>query len=275
MNMHITHDMRTPPRLAADRLLAFAPVAERRLEVFGAPMQLALLPQRGGRADRPGTGRPAFRASPVPRILATETLWSDEAFAMTPNRYPFAAEHAILWPRQPQREPDLDLWLAMVNWSIAHDGTALLNTVGAAASIAWAHVHLTPERMPFLEKLPEQPVSAAPIELDADTTLIAKRTPFTLLGVRGPAMGMAKALVRLSACRLTAAWNVVICGGTAWMMPRTLEIPGSGFPYALGAAELWGRCCYLEEETFRSATATGLELALTSVGSMASAHQET
>jgi hypothetical protein len=271
---NIKHDMRTPPRLGADRLLPFAPAAKRTLEVFGAPMQLVLLPQRRGRADRPGTGRPAFRTSPVPRILATESLWTDDTFAMTPNRYPFAVEHAILWPRHPQREPDMNLWLAMVSWSLAHNGTALLNTVGGAASIAWAHAHLTPERLDFLENLPEQPLSFNLIELEADTTLVAKRTPFFLLGVRGPAVGIAQALVKLAACRLTAAWNVIVCGGAAWMIPRVLEIPASGFPYALGAAELWGRCCYLEETAFESATANGLELALTSAGTSASGLEE-
>jgi len=258
--------MPTPPRPAADRLRPFAPAAERELQVFGAPMQLVLLPQRRGRADRPGVERPAFRASPVPHILAHETLWRDGELALTPNRYPFAADQAILWPTRPRREPDLGMWQAIAGWTAAHRGTALLNTVGAAASIAWAHAHLTPEQLAFLGSLPERAGPPDLVSLDGDTTLIAKDTPFCLLGIRGPETGVAKALVELAELRLTAAWNVVISSGTAWVMPRSIETAAHGFPYALGAAELWGRCCYLERETFESATAAGLEEALTATG---------
>ena len=62
--------MNLPPTPPDPRLEPYAPAAERSLTVFGAPVLLAYLPSRRQRQDRPGAARPAFRPSPVPRILS-------------------------------------------------------------------------------------------------------------------------------------------------------------------------------------------------------------
>ena len=55
-----------------------------------------------------------------------------------------------------RREPDERMWAAIVGWTDASRGTAMVNTIGAAATIARAHAHLTPERLGFLPSLPER-----------------------------------------------------------------------------------------------------------------------
>ena len=104
------------------------------------------------------------------------------------------------------------------------------------------------------------------IELPAGTELIAADVPFCLLGVRGPATARAKALVRLGEARLCPAWNVVVQDGVAWVYPRRLETPAPHFPFALGAAELWGRWCFVDEAPFQAATSHDLEQALVLAG---------
>ena len=53
------------------------------------------LPERVGRRGRPGTGRPPFPESFVEHILADETVWRDDRFALTPNKHPFAARQLL------------------------------------------------------------------------------------------------------------------------------------------------------------------------------------
>jgi len=260
--------MDTLPFAADPHLAPFVPAAVRELEVFGARVTLALLPSRKRRQDRPGDDRPAFRASPVGRILREEALWSRDGLVVTPNRYPFAAQQRILWPEQARREPDAAMWRAASVWAAAANGTALVNTVGAAASIARAHAHLVPERLPFLDALREKPVPAGLIEVPSGAELAVKDVPFCLLGVRGEAAAIAESLVRLADVRLTAACNVVVSGGAAWLYPRRRETPAPHFPYALGAAEVWGRWCYVDEEPFAAATAGMLEQALVAAGAL-------
>ena len=119
--------MQLPPITTDPRLAPYEPGAERSLTVFGEPVLLAYLPSRRQRQDRPGAARPAFRPSPVPRILAEEVLWQEEGVAMTPNRYPFAREQRLLWSVAPRREPDLAMWTTICAWADACDGTALVN----------------------------------------------------------------------------------------------------------------------------------------------------
>jgi len=90
--------------------------------------------------------------------------------------------------------------------------------------------------------------------------------PFCLLAVKGPQPARAAALQALQLCRMTAAVNVVAQDEVAWVFPRRTETPAPHFPYALGAAEVWGRWCYAEREPFERATAADLERALALAG---------
>jgi hypothetical protein len=242
-------------------LVPFAPAARRHATVFGAPVELAFVPSRKARHGR-GAERPAFANSPADRIVRDEAFWSTDGFALTPNRYPFAAAQRLLWPRAPMRELPLAAWRAAFAWTTRTGGSALLNNIGAAATIAHAHVHLTTERLPFLAGLAERECTLDLGTPTAGTRLVAKRAPFCALGVRGEPEAMAAEVQRLAAARLSAAWNVVAQDGTAWLFPRRLETPAPQFPYALGAAELWGRWCYLDEEPFAAAREPDLEQAL-------------
>lgn len=258
-----------PPIDPVPGLPAFAPPGRRAMTVLGAPAELIWVPERLQRTDRPNGNRPAFRRSAAARIVATEAFWNVGGFALTPNRYPFAKEQRILWPTALLRDPDAAMWTAICSWVEAAHGTALVNNIGAAASIARCHAHLTPERLPFLATLRERPVHTDLFDLPPGVTLVAKDVPFCLLGVRGAAGPLANALLRLAEARLTAAWNVVVTDGAAWVYPRRRETPAPHFPYALGAAEIWGRWCYLEDAAFRAATPQDLERALVDAGAEA------
>jgi len=256
------------PRPEADstaNLVAYAPAGTRSLAVFGAPAQLVLVPGRKARPSPSGTGA-AFHRSPAERIVREETFWSDGRHALTPNRYPFGERARILWPHEPLREPDRAMWTAIGEWADAANGTALVNTIGAASTIARAHGHLLAERLPFLAGLGERPSRTDFVDVPPTVTLVEKDAPFFLLGVRGPAAARAEVLVRLGAARLTASWNVVVQDGTAWVYARRLETPAPHFPRALGSAEVWGRWCYVDDEPFQRATAADLERALVAAG---------
>lgn len=255
-----------PPHVPMVRLAAFAPVASRSLLLFGCPAELVLVPGRKVRGDTADAARPAFRRSPAPRIVAEEALWRGDGFVITPNRFPFGRGQQLLWPEAGGREPDADFWLAANTWADAAGGTVLHNTVGAAASIARAHVHLLAERLPFLAGLAEAPVGSDLITVPLGATLVRKLAPFCLLGVRGSPAARAAGLAALAEARLTAAGNVVVQDGTAWVFPRREETPAPHFPQALGAAEVWGRWCYVDERDFAAATASDLEQALVRAG---------
>ena len=245
-----------------ERLVAYAPAAARRLRVFGAPVEAALVPARRQRVGAAVAERPPFARSRAARIVADECIWRGDGMALTPNAFPFAQGQRLLWPLVPLREPDAALWQAAFAWADAAGGAALVNNVGAASSIGRAHAHLCAERLPFLAALRERTGPRDLIELPAGVELVAKDVPFCLLGVRGPAAARALAVVRLAEARLTAAWNVVAQDGATWLLPRRVETPAPGFPFALGAAELWGRWCYVEDAPFVAATAADLEAAL-------------
>ncbi|MFY9343020.1 MAG: hypothetical protein WAT39_11055 [Planctomycetota bacterium] len=247
-------------------LVPFAPAATRSLQVFGAPVELVLVPERKARPDRVSGARPPFRRSPAARIVASEAIWRGDGLVATPNRYPFAAAQRLLWPEERTRELGFGMWRAIAAWVAASGGTGLVNGIGAAATIARAHAHLTPERLPFLRALPERRCDADLIEVPAGAELWHKDVPLCLLSVRGDADARAEALMRLAEARLTAAWNVVVAGDTAWVMPRSIETPAPSFPYPLGAAELWGRWCYMDEQPFAAARGEDLERALVAGG---------
>lgn len=254
-----------PPFSADARVLPLVIEAARELSVFGAPARVALLTHRARRANRPGETRPAFRRSPAPHIVSAEAIWRGDGLALTPNRYPMLDEQRILWHTVPQPHPGLTMWRAVHEWVDAHRGSALHNTVGAAASIAAAHVHLSRERSAFLSALPLRPGTLDLVEVD-DLQIEAAAVPFCLLRLSGSARTRAAGVEQLSVARLTPAWNVVVEAGATWVYPRRREIPAPHFPHALGAAELWGRWCHTDDASFEAATAAAMERALVEAG---------
>ena len=258
------------PLTAGEAGLVPLPAAERRqLTVFGAPVELVCMPHRAARHGRPSAQRPAFRASIAERILAEEMLWSGGGLAVTANRYPFAAQQRIVWPLEGTREHGFELLAAVFDWVDRLDGTGFVNGVGAAASIVWAHAHVSPERQPFLAALGERPAAGDWLPAVAGVEFVHKNVPFCLLGVRGDAAARARAVVLLGLRRMTATVTMVSNRGVTWLLPRSVETPAPWFPYALGAAEVWGRWCYVEQEPFAAATAADLERALVAAGVLA------
>lgn len=251
-----------PVDLPVASLAPYAPAARREATVFGAPVEIVLLPGRAERAGRAESSRPAFAPSPAPRILRDEALWRGGGIVATPNRWPFARAQALLWSEAAAREADPALLEAAFAWADAARGAALVNGIGAAASIARAHVHLTPERLPFLGALRERPAHDPFLPGVAGATYAWKDVPFCALGVRGAPRPRAEAVHALGLLRLTAAWSVVAQDGAAWLFPRAVETPAPHFPEALGAAELWGRWCHCRRDAFERETGPMLEEAL-------------
>lgn len=254
-----------PYALTADRAAAFEPAAKRSLELFGAPVELMWLPQRKERAGQPGRDRPAFRAGVAERILAEESVWRGAGTALTPNKFPFAARHAILWAEARVRETTPELTATALQMVAQHGGTVLGNSIGAAASVQRAHVHLVPERQRWLDGLPRRPAPelAALVDAAGDLELTAlDRVPLTGIALRGAIEARVCATQRLLELRTTASFNWLDDGTTTWIFPRGLETPKPHFPYPLGGAELWGRWCYGDEEPFATATGEDLERAL-------------
>ena len=254
------------PVTVTAELPPFEVAARRTATVFGAPVELVLVPTRKARHGRATAERPALARSPAGRIVAEEALWRGAGHVLTPNRFPLAERQLLLWPERVVREPDREFWQLVGDWVQRSGGAALHNNVGAAATIARCHAHLVPQRLPFLDALPERAFAGELIDCPAGVELVAKDVPFCLVGVRGPAAARAIALPALAEARLSAAANIVVQGDTAWLLPRRAETPAPHFPYALGAAELWGRWCYMDREPFETATAAELERALIAAG---------
>lgn len=246
------------PLTLPDDLVPYAPRRARTLPLHGGTAELAWLPTRRERAGHDRERPPAFAPSPAARILEAESYWRSETLALTPNKFPFGVDQRILWMAQPAREPDLVFWEAALDWVQRSDGTALLNNIGAAATIPRAHAHLLDERLPLLEQLPERPLRAAPIDLPKGCSLVAKDLDACILGLRGPVGGCADALTRLADARLTPTWNVVLTRDAAWIVPRAVQTPAPHFETALGAAEFWGRFCYVNEAAYERATGADL-----------------
>jgi hypothetical protein len=255
------------PNPGKNEAVPFSPAERRRLTVFGAPAELVLLPERAARPGKPGADRLLFCTDVVTRILAEETSWQDESIAITPNRYPFAAAQQIYWARRRTREHDA-VFLASVFAAVdGCGGAGMINNIGAAASIPHAHAHVTSERLPFLGALRTLPLAADWFSPITSVSLVAADLPLCLIGVRGPAAARALAVATLQMCRMTAAVNMVMQDGTTWLYPRSaIETPAPHFPYALGAAEVWGRWCYSDRAAFTAATSATLERALTTAG---------
>lgn len=253
-------------RASAHAAGSFAPAARRTLLVFGAEAELVWLPYRNARPNRPGATRPPFDDDRGLAILESEATWRDRGLALTGNKYPFAKSQTVLWSERPLREPDESFLAAAFAWSDALGGSLLVNSVGAAASIARAHAHHAEEALPFLAQLEQRGFEAEWLPRVTGVSWLVKDAPFFLLGVRGEAKARAAAIAALQTRRLTAAVNLVSSAGESWVFPRSVETPAPFFPYPLGAAEIWGRWCYLEESAFAQATAADLERALVTAG---------
>lgn len=254
--------MDCPPIEPHPSLLPFEPTAQRQVQLFGKTVHLALVPSRRARSGHVREGRPAFGRSPANRILGQEAYWRTDTLAVTPNKFPFARHQRILWMANPAREPDRVFWRTALEWVDRSNGTALLNNIGAAATIPRAHAHLIGESLPFLGELDERALETDLIDVPDGCELVCKDLPFCMIGVRGDVEGKSHALMRLADARLTPTWNVIIRKDATWIVPRGKQTPAPYFDQAVGSAEFWGRWCYVDEEPFAAATGADLEKAL-------------
>lgn len=237
--------------------------ARRDLDVFGLPFELVWMPERGKRAGIPTSGRPAFAPNRGQTIRRNEILWRGDGVVATPNLFPFFWRQLILWPESGDpREADASFLRGCLTVSQRAGGTLLVNTIGASASIPLAHAHLVelaPKMLPHVPLVDvgtfggavlaaTDPASAVPILV----VRLQCEDPSTLAG----------ATRQLLDVRSTAAVNLVAFESSVWVIARRHEVPKSGFPYAVGAGELWGRLIYTEREAFDSAKADGIGQAL-------------
>ncbi|MGA0868594.1 MAG: hypothetical protein ACO3UM_06660 [Planctomycetota bacterium] len=244
---------------------AFEPAARRVLELHGSRVELCWIPTRSRRAGRAHAARPPFPPCRAEQILDQESLWSADGVALTPNIHPFAARHLLLWSQTPRREPDGAFLRCGFEMAERSEGTLLLNSIGAAASIPWLHGHLLGEKLDYLERLPTEPVDAM-LGPGVDVRRIGAPFPAFLLAVSGPIEAVAPAVEDLLRRRTTPAFSLVYTAGRAFVMPRSIETPAPDFPQALGSAELWGRWCFEEESAFASANPESLDRALRRAG---------
>ncbi|MHC4515095.1 MAG: hypothetical protein ACYTKC_02400 [Planctomycetota bacterium] len=244
----------------------FTPAARREMTVFGAPVELLYLPERKARPGVPRAGRSAFPAQFVERILGQEAVWEGNGVALTPNRYPFARRQAVFWAQAPLREPDAAMLELLLRLEEKVGGTVLLNSVGAAASIPRCHLQLLDESLDFVghfDTVRELPDALAELPSGVACFALAPPFPGVAVGVRGSARERAGVVHRLLEARSSPAFNLVSQDSTTWVFPRSaIETPAPHFPHALGAAELWGRWCFSDEEPFRATTPQDLEVAL-------------
>lgn len=253
-----------PDPFALLPVVPWEPRATRSLSVCGAPVELVWLPDRKLRTGAPSADRPSFRTDIAARIVNQEELWSDAEVTLTPNRFPFASPHGLLWTKQATREAPLSLLRTAIEMATAHGGSALANCIGAAASIPRAHVHLVRTRSTWLPELPVSPTAHAEVlaGLDDVTAADTRDVPFHAVRIAGEPAARARAAHRLLTQRMTAAFNLIDDGTHCWVFPRAEETPAPHFPYALGAAELHGQWCYGDREPFETATSADLERAL-------------
>ena len=181
-----------PPLPGTTQATPYAPAARRELSIFGARVECVLLPQRATRPGQPGASRPSLRADVTARILREETQWQDDVVAITANRFPFAKNQQIFWSRRATREHGVD-FLSRVFAAVDRcAGSALINSIGAAASIPLAHAHLTEERLPFLSSLRTRPLALEGLPQVAGAEVHQADAPFCLLAVRGSAQARAQ-----------------------------------------------------------------------------------
>ncbi len=247
----------------------FQAAGRRELEVFGSAVELLWLPQRKARRGVPTTTRPPFLPNIAEKIIAEEAVWRGGGAALTANRFPFAKEQIVLWAEDDIREPTCEMLEIAFELEARSGGTTLINSTGAAASIARAHMHIVSDRLPFLTSLSTEPHKAPYIQhlQDVEVHQVSAPIPVVVLAVKGNPVARAKAVHRLLQLRTTPAFNLVSSADTTWILPRSIvEIPKPHFPHALGAAELWGRWCFGDQEPFEKASPEDLERAILSSG---------
>lgn len=243
----------------------FEATQRRELTIYGQKVELLLLPGRARRQGIPGPDRPPFRPSPMARILAEECLWRGQGMTITANPFPFAERQLLLWAEDPIREASLPMLEMALSLAERCQGTVLLNSTGAAASISRAHLHLISDQSGFLSQLPSQVVHPAYLPEDPELECRICTSPFPgfIHILRGSAPVRARAAHRLLEIRSTPAVNMISSQGQTFIVPRSpLETPSPYFPHALGAAELFGRWCYADAQAFAAATIEDLQEAL-------------
>lgn len=243
--------------------------ARRDCVVFGAPVELVSLPKRSTRRGVPNANRPPFQANRAPKIIEDEAVWRAPGMALTGNAFPFADRHLVLWATERRREPSREMMEVAFAMADATAGTALINSMGAAASITRSHVHLLGEQRPFLQTLANSVIEPGAVHLSEEQAegckVLRLETPFPCIGIglRGGAMHRARAMHHLLECRTTPSFNIIDQGGVAWLFPRSrIEITAPHFPQALGGAEIWGRWCFNSQDVFESITSEDMEQAL-------------
>jgi hypothetical protein len=256
----------TDPFALAEEAPVFEPAERRTLELHGGQVELCWVPQRGQRSGKADAARPSFPSCRAERILAEESLWSAAGLALTPNLHPFAERHLLLWSRAPRREPDATFLAAGFELADRCQGSLLVNSIGAAASIPWLHAHLLGEQLSYLDGLPTLPTDTAVSAPGVEIQRVGAPFPAHLLALRGGTEALANAVADLLRRRTTPAFSLVYENGRAFVLPREVETPAPHFPQALGSAELWGRWCFEQEAAFASATPESLDSALRTAG---------
>ncbi|MDP6424624.1 MAG: hypothetical protein QGG14_07765 [Planctomycetota bacterium] len=230
---------------------------------FGLPFECVLIPSRADRAGTPSAERPAFGVHSADRIRRKEAFWRSETLIATPNRFPFFAPQALLWPaHESPREPSTGFLAACFDVAEGTGASVLFNSIGASASIPVAHGHLMRRESPVLGR-----VELELVERVAGAEVLTPTGNFPLFAAvvhAANAQRRADLVIGLLAARRHAAFNVLAERDLAWVFPRTLEVAAAHFPFAIGAGELWGRFVYPDRDSFAEATSTRLESALKS-----------
>lgn len=248
--------------------------ASRRVLAFGLPYELVLIPSRGQRANLPGAGRPAFVSDKGGRIRAGEALVQDENVVLTPNRFAFYPQHGLLWQAEGfAREAPVPLLESGFRLADQAEGALLVNSIGASASICQAHGHLVRAKSRVLPALPMKTLGVNR-SLQIRATDPQAGHPALTVQIRGGSAGDRARLVRaLLDLRSSASYHVLAQEDVAFVIPRRREIVAEVSPYALGAAEFFGRFVLPERETFDRLERPDLERSLAEASVPATEHE--
>ena len=97
------------------------------LELFGARAELICLPDRGVRVGAPGA-RAVFQPNRADEIIQRESVWEAPGMALTPNRFPFADRHAVLWCTERRWHPSLEMLEVGFAMEDTVAGTSIVNS---------------------------------------------------------------------------------------------------------------------------------------------------